>query len=98
MILKKITQIFLFFLIIALGSIDCSYGKNAPRETDIFIKECTNYYRILRDKVLWIDGFRNKSLPYFANHTYADIFLKKQNSVINSKASTYERKSYDYKK
>jgi hypothetical protein len=73
-------------------------GENAPKEEENFIKDCTNYYRMLRDKILWIDDFRNKNLRYFANHTYADTFFKKQNSVINRKVTPHERKSYDYQK
>ncbi|HBN22463.1 MAG TPA: hypothetical protein DD412_04425 [Holosporales bacterium] len=73
-------------------------GENAPQETKAFIKKCTDYYHILRDKILWIDNFRNKNLQYFANHTYADTFFKKQNNVINRKAPTHERKSYGYQK
>ena len=88
MILKKTTRPFLLFFILTLGSIKCSYGKHAAYETDVFIKECINYYRILRDK----------SLRYFANHPYTDIFFKTQNNVINRKSLTYERKSYDYQK
>lgn len=69
-------------------------GENAPQETEEFIKECTNYYRLLWDKILWIDDFKNKNLRYFASHSYADTFFKKQNNIINRKAPTHERKSY----
>lgn len=85
MIIKKTPRP---FLRLTLGSINCSYGKHAAQESDVFIKEFINYYRILRDK----------SLQYFANHPYTDIFFKTQNNVINRKSLTYERKSYDYQK
>ena len=63
-------------------------GREAGKE-DIKVKTA---YKMLHDKILWIDGFKTGSLKYFSSPSYAHKFFITHDDVIGKKAIDHERK------